>query len=58
MSWYDYPPYTTYQTGTDKDNGAIYKGIFYVILAKMFDDVCGQRTKVFPSYFCIFRKTQ
>ena len=46
MSWYDYPPYTKYQVGTDGHNNAIYKGIFYDVLRKMFDEVCGPCTKV------------
>eukprot|EP00111_Clytia_hemisphaerica_P024317 TCONS_00071725-protein len=45
MSWYDYPPYTKYQVGTDSHNNAIYKGIFYDVLRKMFDEVCGPCTK-------------
>lgn len=41
MSWYQYPPYTKHQAGSDRQHNAVYKGIFYVALEKMIKSVCG-----------------
>lgn len=43
-SWYSYPPYTRYYTGTVRRNGIKsnkYKGILYDILPDLMQHVCG-----------------
>ncbi|XP_066936546.1 uncharacterized protein [Clytia hemisphaerica] len=41
MAWFDFPPYTPYVDGYLKRREVIIKGIFYEVIQKMVDDICG-----------------